>query len=229
LKVTPYKDHEGIFTYFTEENLEKLATINLVPGQRVYGEKLLIQDNVEYRTWEPKRSKLAAAFSKNLPSGLIRPDMKILYLGAASGTTSSHISDLIGRSGIIFCVEFSPRVCRELVTVSEVRPNMIPILADVRFPESYSMLIEGVDLIYSDVAQPEQAKIISSNARWFLKPNGWIILCVKSRSVDVTKKPSEIYQKQIEILKGDQFKVEEIIDLAPYSEDHAMILARSQL
>ncbi|MHA1145537.1 MAG: fibrillarin-like rRNA/tRNA 2'-O-methyltransferase [Candidatus Helarchaeota archaeon] len=227
MRVKPYKNNDDVFVYINEEGIEKIATRSLVPGQQVYGEKLVTQDSVEYRTWEPRRSKLAAALLKGLIPNLIKPGMKILYLGAASGTTPSHISDMIGKTGRLYCIEFSPRVCRELVTISEPRSNMIPILADVRFPESYASLIENVDLIYSDVAQPEQAEIISLNSRWFLKSKSRIILCVKARSVDVTQKPSVIYQAQTDILKQNSFDVEQLIDLSPYSEDHAMIIAKS--
>ncbi|MHC1590821.1 MAG: fibrillarin-like rRNA/tRNA 2'-O-methyltransferase [Candidatus Helarchaeales archaeon] len=227
MRVKPYKNYTGVYTYVTEEGYERIATKAVIKGQQVYGEKIVTQDGIEYRTWDPKRSKLAAGIVKNMIPDVIKEGQKILYLGAASGTTASHVSDIIEEQGTLFCIEFSPRVCRELVTISEPRANMIPILADARFPEKYRALVENVDLIYSDVAQPEQAEIICSNARWYLNPGGWLILCVKARSVDVTKKPSEVYESQIEVIKQAGHEVEQIIDLSPHSEDHAMIIARS--
>lgn len=217
------------FWYKREDESEMLVTLNYTPGQKAYDEKLLEIAGQEYRVWTPYRSKIAAALLKNLKAIPITQDSHILYLGAASGTTCSHLSDVLRDQGKIYCIEFSSRVIRELVQVCEIRKNLIPILGDVRFPEQYRMLIpEQVDVIYSDVAQPEQAQIIIKNAETFLKPQGWILLFVKSRSVDVTKEPERVYQEQIKILKKANFKIVEIRVLQPYSEDHALIVAQSQ-
>src|SRR3990172_5493382 len=115
----------------------KFVTINLVPGEKVYGEELIRQDNVEYRVWDHYRSKPAAALKKGLKKLPIEKGMKILYLGIASGTTSSHFSDIVDSEGMIYGVEISERVLRELIPVAEKRGNIIPILADARKPEDY--------------------------------------------------------------------------------------------
>jgi fibrillarin-like pre-rRNA processing protein len=202
---------------------EKLATLNLAPGQRVYGEKLVQFSGNEYRVWDTYRSKLAATIAKGEEEIPLEPGSKVLYLGAASGTTASHVSDIVGQEGIVHCVEFSPRVMRELVAVCEYRKNMFPVLADARFPEKYRMLVDQVDVIYQDVAQPNQSEIMVKNARMFLKDGGHGFLAIKARSVDVTKEPSEIYKKEIETLK-QSFEIKTVVHLEPYDKAHVMIL-----
>ena len=163
------RDHEMLantFWYQKANESHSLLTLNYTPGHKAYDEKLVEIDGREYRVWTPYRSKIAAAIIKNLKIIPITQESHILYLGAASGTTCSHLSDIVRDQGKIYCIEFSARVIRELVQVCEARTNLIPILGDVRYPEQYRMLIpEQVDVVYSDVAQPEQAKIIVKN-RW---------------------------------------------------------------
>jgi len=224
--VKPHRHFPAIYWATLEDGSRKLATKNLAPGKTVYGERLIRYKRAEYRLWDPFRSKLAAAVLKGLETVPIQPDHKVLYLGAASGTTASHISDIIGERGYVYCVEFAARAIRELVNnVCEFRFNMSPLLMDARFPERYSMLVEEVDDIYCDIAQPEQAKVLADNADVFLKVRGWIMLAVKARSIDVTKEPSEVYQREIGILKTRGFQVREVIHLEPYDKAHVMIVA----
>lgn len=80
---------------------DALGTRNLVIGESVYGEKRVSIENddkekVEYRIWNPFRSKLAASILGGLDDIHIKPGSKLLYLGAASGTTVSHCSDIVG-------------------------------------------------------------------------------------------------------------------------------------
>jgi fibrillarin-like pre-rRNA processing protein len=148
-------------------------------------------------------------------------------LGAASGTTVSHVSDILGENGHVYCVEFAARSIRDLVdNVCAFRMNMSPILADARFPERYSALVEKVDTIYCDIAQPEQAKLLADNADSFLKDNGWIMLAVKSQSIDVTKEPSEVYREEANTLKKRGFRIEQVVNLEPYDKAHVMIVAQ---
>ena len=51
----------------------------------------------EYRVWNPFRSKLAAAILGGVDKIHMKPGAKVLYLGAASGTTVSHVSDIVGK------------------------------------------------------------------------------------------------------------------------------------
>ena len=226
VEVKPHPEFPEIYWAILEDGTKKLATRNLTPGRTVYGERLITFKGIEYRIWDPYRSKLAAAILKGIKAVPIKPGNKVLYLGAASGTTASHVSDIVGENGHVYCVEFSARAIRELVNnVCAYRSNMSPILEDARLPERYSMLVEKVDNIYCDIAQPEQAKILADNADLYLKRGGEIMLAIKAQSIDVTKEPSEVYKREIETLKTRNFKIKEVIHLEPYDKAHAMIVA----
>jgi fibrillarin-like pre-rRNA processing protein len=206
---------------------DSLATRNFAPGKAVYGEKLLEQDGVEYRLWNPRRSKLAAAILKGLKQWPIKEDSRILYLGAASGTTASHLSDL-APMGRIYCVEFSPRAFLKLLYLCEHRKNMYPLLCDASKPESYQVYLEKCDLIYQDLAQARQAEILGENARYYLKAPGYIAIAIKARSIDVAQKPEEIFKREIEKIRGYGFKILETLKLEPYEKDHVLVLAEKR-
>lgn len=228
VKVKPHPQFPAIFQVTLEDGSQRLATRNLTPGRNVYGERLIRYGGVEYRLWDAFRSKLAAAILKNLKTVPIKPEHKVLYLGAASGTTASHVSDIVGERGRVYCVEFAARALRELVNnVCAYRANMLPILEDARFPEKYAVFISGkVDDIYCDIAQPEQAKILADNADVFLKSSGWIMLAVKAQSIDVTKEPEEVYKSEVRVLENRGFRIEDVVHLEPYDKAHAMIVAQ---
>ena len=228
VRVKPHPRFAEIYQVTLEDGAQRLATRNLAPGMTVYGERLIRYEGIEYRVWDAFRSKLAAVILKGVQTVPIKPGHRVLYLGAASGTTASHVSDIVGEKGHVYCVEFASRSLRELVSnVCTYRFNMSPFLEDARFPEKYAMFIPGkVDDIYCDVAQPEQAKVLADNADYFLKPSGWIMLAVKAQSIDVTKAPSEIYQREVKVLRNRGFSVEEVVQLEPYDKAHAMIVAQ---
>jgi fibrillarin-like pre-rRNA processing protein len=211
-----------------QEGIEYLATRNLTPGRTYYGEPTFTVEGVEYRSWNPTRSKLAAAIMKGISEMPICPGSRVLYLGAASGTTVSHVSDVIGSGGHVWALDFSPRALRDLLDkVSRYRDNVSPILGDARRPEDYSALVPRVDVVFADVAQPDQAEIVAKNAKWFLRKGGSVMLSIKSRSIDVIEKPQEVYRAQVKILEEWGLKVSQLIDLEPYEKDHAMALAGS--
>jgi len=214
----------GVFWIEFEDGSKILATKNLTPGFKVYDEKLIKHKGIEYRSWNPYRSKLAAAIIKGLKEFPIKEGQRILYLGIASGTTASHISDIIGKSGIIYGIEFAHRPLRDLLRVARIRRNIIPLLKDARLPGMYDYIGECVDGIYCDVAQPDQARILADNAKMFLKSGGWFMIAIKARSIDVTRPPEEIYKEQAEFLKNEGLKVVEQINIEPYSRDHVMFI-----
>lgn len=224
--VRPHPRFPSIYVATLEDGSQRLATKNLAVGRTVYGERLVKSKGVEHRIWDPYRSKLAAAILKGLETVPIQLDSKVLYLGAASGTTASHVSDMVGETGHVFCVEFASRSIRELVNnVCAFRANMSPILADARFPERYATIVGKVDNIYCDIAQPEQAKVLADNADMFLLKRGWIMLAIKAQSIDVTKEPTQIYKQEIKTLQNRGFDVKETVHLEPYDKAHAMIVA----
>jgi fibrillarin-like pre-rRNA processing protein len=227
IRVRPHPKFEGVYQVALDDGLHRLATRNLSPGRSVYSERLVKFKGVEYRVWDAFRSKLAGAILKGLQNVPIKPGHRVLYLGAASGTTPSHVSDIVGETGHVYCVEFASRSIRDLINnVIAYRANMSPFLEDARLPQKYAMFIQGkVDDVYCDVAQPEQAKVLADNADLLLKTQGWVMFAVKAQSIDVTKEPSAVYQQEIKVLKTRGFKIDEIVGLEPYDKAHAMIVA----
>jgi fibrillarin-like pre-rRNA processing protein len=199
-----------------------LATKNLAPGSKVYGERLVKSEKGEFRIWDLYRSKLAAAIKRGMPLLPIKQGSKVLYLGAASGTTPSHVSDIAGEPGEVYCVEFSARSMRDLIQVCSKRPNMLPIHADARQPHQY-LEIGKVDCIYQDVAQPNQAEILLANAKAFLAKGGFAMLAVKSQSIDVTANKHRIFEKTEKEL-GAKFETLFSCELDPYDKDHLFLL-----
>jgi fibrillarin-like pre-rRNA processing protein len=215
---------DNTFWLTLEDRSRRLATINLVPGRTAYGEQLLSFRGREYRLWDPYRSKLSAVIVKGGLRTPIRIGDRVLYLGAASGTTVSHVSDIIGEKGCVYCVDFAHRSFRELIEkVSSHRPNVLPILADARFPSNYSSQVGIVDMVYSDVAQPEQARLLADNADFFLKKGGKIALMIKARSIDTTKEPSRVFEAELQILKSRSVVVTDHMRLEPYDRDHLAV------
>lgn len=181
-----------------------MVTLNSVPGDSVYGEKRISIDagegKTEYRVWNPFRSKLGAAIMGGIDDIHIKPGMKVLYLGAASGTTVSHVSDIVGPEGRVYAVEFSHRSGRgivilvsqkvdcssetlffklDLLAVAQKRSNIVPIIEDARHPHKYRMVMSMVDTVFADVAQPDQARIVTLNAQHFLKIGGHVVISIK--------------------------------------------------
>lgn len=199
-----------------------LLTRNLTPGRKVYNEDLVQRGGAEYRTWDPFRSKLAAAMIKGLPDGIVGEGQKVLYLGASTGTTASHVSDLVGPEGVVVGVEFAPRVAREFVErVARERSNVVPFVADAREPERYA--IARFDIVYCDIAQPDQTEIALANCASLLKEGGTLLLVVKSRSIDVLKDPGKVFAEEKRKLEGAGFRVKLMIELSPFEKDHALI------
>lgn len=207
----------------------QLYTKSAAPSFSVYGEKTLTDDDgIEYRSWDPKRSKLGALYQKRI-SVPLHSDSRVLYLGAASGTTVSHVSDLLAEGGgVVYAVEFSERPMRDLVMLAEKRGNIVPIFSDAARPELYFPIVEPVDVIFQDVAQANQAEIACRNAAYFLKDGGSLILSIKARSIDVAKSPKKVFGEEIKILEKHpdaSFKILKTADLAPFHVDHMGVIA----
>lgn len=212
-------------SYVNVDGKAHIATMNLLKGNTLYGEKLISRNGSEYRMWDPFRSKLAAAYIKGLQFDFFNVK-NILYLGASTGTTVSHLSDIIGYSGKVFAVESSTRVARELISnVSSKRTNVIPIIEDARKPRSYFSIYDKMDLIYCDIAQPDQTNIAIDNCKIYLKEGKPMLLVIKTRSIDVTMSPKNVISQEIMKLESHSFEIKQKIDLAPFDKDHAMIKA----
>jgi fibrillarin-like pre-rRNA processing protein len=206
-------------TVFTERG--HLYTRSRNPGVRVYGERLLTENGIEYREWPPDRSKLSAYLKVGGRAFPFRRDSKVLYLGAASGTTSSHVSD-IAYDGKVYCIEFSPRSFRDLVGTATGRENMMPILADATRPDEYGFLVDNVDIVYADVAQKRQADILADNMERYCARYG--VLCVKARSEDVTARPEEVFAATEKRLKERGCRILDNRGIEPYEKSHTVIV-----
>jgi len=214
---------DNVYEIDTGDGIRKIGTKSLIPSKRVYGEKIVKIEGVEYRIWNPSKSKLAAAILKGLKVMPIKRGSKVLYLGASAGTTPSHVADIVEYTPV-YSVEFSPRIMREFLEVCKDRTNLIPILGDANLPNTYSNIVEMVDVIYEDVAQVNQAEILIKNARWFLKEGGYGIIAIKARSIDVVKDPKEIFKEQKEILIEGGFKIVDEVDIEPFEKDHVLMV-----
>lgn len=200
-----------------------LATEDIFSAGSVYGEKIVQQ---RFRLWNPYRSKLAAAIKKGLKHFPLSAGSKVLYLGASTGTTVSHISDIIGRDGIVYAVEISPHSMKKLLMLCQKRENIIPLLADARKAD-YN--IGEVDVLYQDVAQQEQAEILIKNAMRFLKDKGYALFAVKSQSIDVLAPKEKVFDEVIKKI-DEHFQVVEKIQLYPFDKDHLfLVLKKKQL
>ncbi|KAL1336463.1 hypothetical protein HN51_030821 [Arachis hypogaea] len=224
--VEPHR-HEGIFIAKGKE--DALVTKNLVPGEAVYNEKRITvqkEDGTkdEYRIWNPFRSKLAAAILGGVDNIWIKPGARVLYLGAASGTTVSHVSDVVGPNGVVYAVEFSHRSGRDLVNMAKKRTNVIPIIEDARHPAKYRMLVGMVDVIFSDVAQPDQARILALNASYYLRAGGHFVISIKANCIDSTVPAESVFASEVNKLKAEQFKPFEQVTLEPFERDHACVV-----
>jgi len=226
--IEPHR-HEGIFVARGKEDL--LVTKNLVPGEAVYGEKRISVEGadgtkVEYRVWNPFRSKIAAGVLGGVDNIHIAPGKKVLYLGAASGTSVSHVADVVGPEGAVYAVEFSHRSGRDLINMAKKRTNVIPIIEDARHPHKYRMLVPMVDVIFADVAQPDQARIITLNAHHFLKNNGHIVISIKASCIDSTVDPATVFAREVKKLQEERVKPQEQLTLEPYERDHALVVGK---
>jgi len=213
------------FFWIRVEGEKKLATQNLVPGNQVYNEKLVQHKGSEYRIWNPFRSKLAAAIMNDLKNFPFNQKSDILYLGVSTGTTISHISDIVNQGGTIFGIEHASRVARDFLDrVASHRKNIVPIIQDARRPEEFFSVYKKVDIVYVDIAQPDQTNIAIENCRLYLKSGGYLFLVIKTRSIDVVKDPKMVIKDEIKKLET-LFEIKQTIDLHPYDKDHAMVIA----
>ena len=201
----------------------EIATKNLTPGIKVYDEKLIQEADDEYRIWNPRRSKLSAALLNGLEGLDLKNDSKVLYLGASTGTTVSHISDICDE-GLIYAVEFSPVSMKKLVRLSQRRNNIAPILADATKPKYYLNKVEKTDLVYCDVAQEKQSELFMDNMNLFLKEEGLGLITIKARSIDVIQKPKKIFKDEAKKIKENGYSILEKIKLEPYEKDHIAFL-----
>jgi len=226
MRVEKSKVNANVF--FLKNGGKILATKNLVKGFRFSDERLFTIGDVEYREWIPNRSKIAAAILNGLKVLPIEKGSRVLYLGAAAGQTASYCSDIVGKDGVVYCVEISDRVLRELILRCAPRENMLPILADASKIEEYGDLIKEADFVFQDIAQRNQVEILIRNCEYFLRQNSFGMLAVKARSIDVVEQPSKIFKKVEEELRRQNFEIVDYKRLEPFERDHCVFLVKKQ-
>jgi fibrillarin-like pre-rRNA processing protein len=229
----PVRLFDGVFLTSDPRNPSKkiLTTLNLTPGRSIYGETLIPQifegSKVELRSWDPFRSKLAASILNRLKNFPFPSGSRCLYLGASTGTTVSHLSDILGSTGKVFAIEVAPRVARELMeNVVKFRKNVVPLVEDAKHPEKYGSVYGEVKTVYCDIAQPDQTEIAIRNCQEYLAGQGFLFLVVKASSINTLKSKNEVISDQIQILRDGKFDILERIDLEPFDRNHAMLVAR---
>lgn len=188
--------------------------------KQVYGEKFIEENGDKYREWNPNRSKVGAGVEKGIDLELEQDDL-VLYLGAASGTTVSHFSDIL-EDGFIFAVEYSETVIRKLLDVAQSRENIAPILGNARNPEEYSDVVTEVDVVFQDISQSDQAEIFIKNAEKYLKQDGTALLAIKAQSISTSRPTEEIYEEVKEKLE-QTFEIIAEAYLDPYETDHLFL------
>lgn len=226
LIIEEHSKFKGIYIGRGKDDM--LLTINALPGTNVYGEKrvsvTLQNKKIEYRVWNCYRSKLAAGIVCGLDNIFIKPTSTVLYLGAANGTTLSHVAEIVGENTLVYAVEFSERTGRDLLNLAMKRKNIVPIIADARKPYAYRMIVPMVDVIFSDVSQPDQSRIVMQNAEYFLKDNGGILISIKASCVDSSVSAETVFANELNWLKNNEFKPVEQVTLEPYERKHSMIV-----
>ncbi len=208
-------------------NGKNIYTKSIVPGKRVYGENLFREGKEEYREWNPYRSKYGAGIKNGLKKSIFSSGASVLYLGSAEGTTVSHVSDIVGKEGIIYGVDLSESAMQKFLELAEQRENIMPILANAEQTKNYEEIIEEkVDALFQDISQRNQAEIFCANSK-FLKKGSLGALALKTRSVSQEKSPEKVLEEEKKKLDKD-FEVIQIIDLEPFEKNHYLILVKKK-
>jgi fibrillarin-like pre-rRNA processing protein len=217
-----FKELEGVFS-----KSGKLFTRSLVRGESasVYGEYIKVEKESCFRFWNPYRSKLCAFLKKGGKEFPFKRDSKVLYLGAATGTTVSHISDIVS-SGEVYAVEISPEAMANFLRVYKERLNIIPLYADAFYPSKYSSIVPQVDVVYQDISQRAQAKIFVNNSKIFLKDGCTSIFMLKIRSINTEGNHLGIIRDVEKELMEAGFEIQEKVDLDPFHKDHTAFVLK---
>jgi rRNA 2'-O-methyltransferase fibrillarin len=113
---------------------------------------------------------------------------------------------------------------RDLINMAKSRTNVIPIIEDARHPLKYRMLVDMVDCIFADVAQPDQARIVALNAQHYLKAGGHFVISIKASCIDSTAAPEAVFAREVKKLQEENLKPQEQLTLEPYERDHAVVV-----
>jgi fibrillarin-like pre-rRNA processing protein len=218
-------EEHRLFEIYQEPRGKKIFTKSILPGRTHFEERVTRQGKEEFREFDPRRSKLAAMIFKGCTNIGIRKNDIVLYLGSSHGYTPSFVSDIVGEEGLVFGIDPAPRVMRDFIFLAEERQNLVPVLASANHPEEYINRICQADIVYQDLAQKNQLDIFVKNCNVFLKKGGYGLFAVKARSIDVKRKPKDLFieiRKELEKL----FTVIDYKTLDPMEKDHCMIIVK---
>ena len=209
---------------------------NSTRGKSVGGERRKRDGKIEWRRWDPFRSKVAAALlltSQKASELLPSPGDTCLYLGASSGTTVSHIHDMVCGSnnhhnGQIIAVEISPRMMRDLSSLAEDRSGLIPILNDAREARSYAPVMrEKAHWIHQDLSIADQAENFISIATSTLKNGGIGLLSLKAASERQFEGDDQRrFSRAEKLIEESELELIEMIDISQYQEQHMVFFVR---
>lgn len=206
---------------------KNIYTKNLIPKKRVYGEKLITINNIEYREWDAYRSKYGAGIKNGLAKSIFFEGCTAIYLGSAEGTTVSHVSDIVGEKGAVFCIDISEIAMNKLAKLAETRENLYPILSDAQLTENYKEYFETkADAMFQDISQRNQADIFIRNAQ-FLKKGALGALALKTKSISQSEAKEDILICEKKILEKE-FEILQTIRLEPYEKHHYLILMKKK-
>jgi fibrillarin-like pre-rRNA processing protein len=206
---------------------KNIYTKNMLAGKKVYGERLIKEGGTEYREWDPYRSKYCAAIKKGLTENIFKEKETVLYLGSAEGTTVSHVSDIVGKNGAVFCVDISEIAMQKLSKLAEERENLYPILSDAQLVENYEEYFkEKADSMFMDVSQRNQADIFVRNSK-LLKKGGLAALSLKTKSISQAEKKEDVLEKEKKLLEKE-FEILQIISIEPYEKEHYLIVCKKK-
>ncbi len=213
-----FKEQKGRYTSYL---------IKTTSAKSYFDERIIKTPKGMFREVDPSRSKLFASIAKGISQLGLKPGITMLYLGSSHGYTVSFLSELLP-DGKIFALDFAPRVMRDMVFIAEDKKNIAPIFADAFNTDSFKQFVtEKVDVVFMDIAQRNQVEIFLKNCKEFLKDYGFGILALKARSVDVTRKPKEVFKE----VRRDIEKVYPVVDykeLAPFEKDHALFVIKKK-
>ncbi|MEM3675554.1 MAG: fibrillarin-like rRNA/tRNA 2'-O-methyltransferase [Thermoplasmataceae archaeon] len=188
----------------------------------VYGERFRTIKGSRYREWNPRRSKLSAAILLGLSDLPFEIHSNVLYLGASTGTTVSHVADLCSK-GRVYAIEKSNESFIKLLELSRLESNVYPILEDASRPLRYAHFIESPQFLYQDIAQRNQVQIFNEVSTFFHDLEE-LFLIIKVKAITSRMKERDVLKMELE--KITSFAVKQIINLSPYSKANYMVVLR---
>lgn len=224
--------HSGVFLFRNSVDAIQLLTRNTSSSPDDYGEQRILADfrgkRSEFRSWSPFQSKLAAGIMCGVNNLHLHNGAKVLYLGAGFGRSVTHVSDIVGETGMVYAVERGLWSGRQLAGLASRRPNIVPVIEDATMPYKYCRQVPaGIDVIFSDLPQADQARSLMLNARHFLAPAGHFVAFLHGPSIESKVPPMEAFAAEAERLILQKLKPLELVILEPFKPGYALVVGVS--